>query len=57
MPEYSIDCCMFCLDCWNKMNHTRLTEGDVILSVYLDECRGCGEMEKIIAGDSRLSSF
>jgi len=38
MPEFSIDCCMFCLDCWNKINHTRLTEEDVVLSVYLDLC-------------------
>ena len=26
----------FCLDCWNEMNHTRLTQEDVILTDYSD---------------------
>ena len=48
MPEFSIDCCMFCLDCWNKINHTRLTEEDVILTVYLDVCRECDEIKELV---------
>ena len=38
----------FCLDCWNEMNHTRLTEEDVILSDDLDLCEGCAEMKPVI---------
>ncbi len=30
----------FCLECWNKMNHTRLTKKDVFLSKDLDPLRG-----------------
>jgi len=38
----------FCLDCWNKLNHTQLTEEDVVLSEYLDFCEGCAEMKPTI---------
>ena len=38
----------FCLDCWNKMNHIRLTEEDVILSEDLDLCEGCATMQPVI---------
>jgi len=38
----------FCLDCWNKINHTRLTEEDVILDEELDLCEECGEMKPTI---------
>jgi len=32
----------FCLDCWNKMNHTHLTPEDVTLSDdEWDLCEGC----------------
>jgi len=37
----------FCLDCWNKMNHTRLAEEDVILSEP-DLCEGCAEIRPTI---------
>ena len=42
----------FCLDCWNKINHTRLTEEDVVLTVYLDVCRECDEIKELIEGEA-----
>jgi len=38
----------FCLDCWNKLNHTHLTQEDVILSAELDLCEGCAQMKPTI---------
>lgn len=38
----------FCLECWNKMNHTRLTKKDVFLSKDLDLCEGCAELKRVI---------
>jgi len=38
----------FCLDCWNKLNHTHLTEEDVILDDELDICEGCAQMKPTI---------
>ena len=38
----------FCLDCWNKINDTHLTQKDVIISEYLDFCEECGEMTCVI---------
>ena len=38
----------FCLDCWNKMNHTLLTQEDVILSEDLDLCEECAEIKAVI---------
>jgi len=35
----------FCLDCWNKINHTLLAEKDVVLSEELDLCEGCAEIK------------
>lgn len=43
----------FCLECWNKMNHTRLEEEDVILSAHLDLCEGCAEMKRVVENDGR----
>jgi len=38
----------FCLDCWNKLNHTHLTQEDVILSEDLDLCEECAEVKSVI---------
>jgi len=39
----------FCLDCWNKLNHTHLTQEDVILSDdEWDLCEGCAQMKPTI---------
>jgi hypothetical protein len=38
----------FCLDCWNKMNNSSLTNIDVKISKYLDLCEGCGEIKNVI---------
>ena len=35
----------FCLDCWNKINHTHLAQEDVILSQESDLCQGCAEIK------------
>ena len=40
----------FCLNCWNEMNETHLTEEDVILTEYLDLCEGCGEFKQVVDG-------
>jgi len=38
----------FCLDCWNKLNHTFLEEKDVTLSEELDLCEGCVQIKQVI---------
>jgi len=38
----------FCLDCWNKLNHTHLTEKDVTLSDEYEYCEGCMEMKTTV---------
>ena len=38
----------FCLDCWNKINHTKLTEEDIIIDDEMDLCEGCGELKYVI---------
>jgi len=38
----------FCLDCWNKINGTHLTEEDAVLSDDLDFCEECEEMKPVI---------
>lgn len=37
-----------CLDCWNKLNKTRYTERNFILSKDLDLCEGCGLWRRVI---------
>jgi len=38
----------FCLDCLNKLNHTHLTEEDVVLSEDLDFCEECVQLKPVI---------
>ena len=38
----------FCLDCWNKLNHTRLAKEDVILSDNFDLCEECAEFKPVV---------
>jgi len=38
----------FCLDCWNKINRTHLSEEDVTLSEYFDLCEECEEMKPVV---------
>lgn len=38
----------FCLECWNRINHTNDTEADWLLSKELDLCEGCGEWKHVI---------
>jgi len=39
----------FCLDCWNKLNHTHLTQEDVILSHdNWDLCEGCAQIKPVV---------
>lgn len=37
----------FCLECYNKMNHTNLTEKDID-GFVMDLCEGCGEIKMTI---------
>ena len=41
-----------CLDCWNRMNHTRKTERDYVLSNGRDLCEGCGKFCRVVEGDA-----
>ena len=47
----------FCLDCWNKMNGTKDTERDWILSDELDLCEGCGAWKAVIVTQRRHKLF
>jgi len=38
----------FCLDCWNRLNHTKDTEAEWVLSKELDLCEGCGCLKQVI---------
>lgn len=47
----------FCLDCWNELNDTHLTERDVILSKERDLCEGCGEPRRVVEGRLTFKFF
>ena len=38
----------FCLECWNRFNHTKTTQRDWILSKGPDLCEGCGQWKPVI---------
>lgn len=38
----------FCLECWNKLNGAKYTEGDFILAKERTLCEGCGEWKRVI---------
>jgi len=38
----------FCLDCWNKINDSRYTIKDFVISRELDLCEECGEYKQVI---------
>lgn len=40
----------FCLDCWNKMEHTHYTEREVVLTKGPDLCEGCAQWRRVIVG-------
>lgn len=44
----------FCLDCWKRMNHTRKTERDYVLSNGRDLCEGCGKFCRVVEGERTL---
>ena len=41
----------FCLDCWNKLNHSHKTERDYILSEEWELCEGCGKYCRVIEAE------
>lgn len=47
----------FCLDCWNRLNETNLTEKDVVLSSRddMDLCEGCGQWKQVVVCMRRRS--
>lgn len=47
----------FCLDCWNKLNHTNYTEEDFVLSEELELCEGCAEFKPIILQERKSRSI
>ncbi len=49
----------FCLDCWNKLNGTKLTEYDVVLSGEDDKdlCEGCGQWKQVVIRTREEGSF
>ena len=38
----------FCLDCYNKLNHTHHKRRQVVLTPYLELCEGCCEYKRTI---------
>ena len=38
----------FCLECWNKLNHSDYTERDYVLSEDLDLCEGCASFKPVV---------
>lgn len=38
----------FCLECWNRLNHSDYTERDYILSEDLDLCEGCASFKPVV---------
>ena len=47
----------FCLDCWNRLNHTSYTERDFILSEELESCEGCAKFKPIILAERKMQSL
>ena len=47
----------FCLDCWNRLNHTSYTERDFILSEELESCEGCAKFKPIILAERKTQSL
>lgn len=47
----------FCLTCWNRMNHTRRTERDHLLSHGWELCEGCGKFCRVAEGERTLKFF
>lgn len=47
----------FCLDCWNRLNHTSYTERDFILSEELELCEGCAKFKPIILAERKMQSL
>ena len=47
----------FCLDCWNRLNHTSYTERDFILSEELELCEGCAKFKPIILAERKTQSL
>ncbi len=43
----------FCLDCWNRLNHSQDTEWDWIISKELDLCEGCGQWKHVLVRPRR----
>ena len=38
----------FCLECWNKLNHTHLQEKDVTITEDFELCEGCAQMKQVL---------
>ncbi len=47
----------YCLECWSKLNDTKYTEDDFVISKHLDLCEGCAQYKRVIIRprDSRLA--
>ena len=38
----------FCIECWNKINKTKISAKECVLSKNLYLCEGCGELKVVI---------
>lgn len=47
----------FCLDCWNKLNKTRFTEKEYVLSKEPDLCEECGQWKLVIVRVRRIPAL
>ena len=46
----------FCLECYNRLHHTHLTEKDID-GFDMDLCEGCGEVKKTIINVKRKPKY
>ncbi len=47
----------FCLECWNKMNKTKKTKKEVVLSKEKDLCEGCGTFKPVVVKERHALFF
>lgn len=47
----------FCLGCFNRLNRSRLTEQDAVLSREEELCEGCGRICRVVEGRRRRYPF
>ena len=44
---------LYCLECWNRITHTKNNANKYIMTDYDDLCEGCGEYKPVILYEKR----